>query len=89
MLLMLKQGMNPADISAATAIHTHAFTDITGLPTQTFLGNNTAGTSVAKALTVAEVLVMLSIAYGSLAVLQTGTDIASKNMVRKRILTTM
>ena len=77
--------LTPADISAATAIHTHAFTDITGLPTQTFLGNNTAGTSAAKALTVAEVLVMLSIAYGSLAVLQTGTDTGQRTWSAKDI----
>ena len=79
------RNLTPADISAATAIHTHAFTDITGLPTQTFLGNNTAGTSAVKALTVAEVLVMLSIAYGSLAVLQTGTDTGQRTWSAKDI----
>ena len=80
---VVTRDLTPADISAATAVHTHAFTQITGLPTQTFLGNNTAGTAAAKALTVSEVLVMLGIAYGAAAQLTTGTDTAQRTWTAK------
>lgn len=82
---VVTRDLTPADITAATAVHTHAFTDISGLPTQTFLGNNTAGTASAKALTVAEVLVMLSIGYGTAALLTTGTDTSTRVWSAKMI----
>ncbi len=53
--------------------HTHAFSQITGLPTMTILGNNTGSTGVAQALTVGQLLTMLSIVKGTLAQLNTGT----------------
>lgn len=77
------RNLTPGDIGAAAGVHTHAFTEITGLPTQTFLGNNTASTAPAKALTVAETLVMLGIAYGSAAILTTGTDTAQRTWSAK------
>ena len=66
--------LTPANIGAAAASHTHAFGEITGLPTMTILGNNTGNTGVAKALTVGQLLTMLGIIKGSLADLNEGTS---------------
>lgn len=68
------RALTAADIGAATSAHTHNFADIIGLPTQTILGNNTGSTGPAKALTVADLMAMMSIGYGSLALLNAGTD---------------
>ena len=68
------RAITPADIGASTAIHTHAFSQITGLPPNTILGNNTGTEGVAKALTVGEMLTLLGFAYGTLTILNTGTD---------------
>lgn len=68
------RALTASDIGAATATHTHNFADIIGLPTQTILGNNTGTTAPAKALTVADLMTMMSIGYGSLTLLNAGTD---------------
>lgn len=67
------RALTPANIGAAAASHTHAFSQITGLPTMTILGNNTGSTGVAQALTVGDLLTMLGIIKGTLAQLNTGT----------------
>lgn len=72
------RALTVSDIGASSAVHTHAFTDITGLPANTILGNNTGATGAAKALTVADLMTMLAIGYGSLALLNTGTDVATR-----------
>lgn len=72
-----------ADLGAAASVHTHAFTEISGLPTNTILGNNTGSTSSAKALTISDLLTMLAIGYGSLAILTTGTDTSQKTWTSK------
>ena len=82
---VVTRNLTAADISASAAVHTHAFTDILGLPTQTILGNNTGGTAAAKALTVGDILTMLSIAYGSAALLTTGTDTSQRTWSAKMI----
>lgn len=66
--------MTPADIGASAATHAHAFGDITGLPTQTILGNNTASIGPAKALTQSDVLLLLGIAYGTITHLNSNPD---------------
>lgn len=68
------RALTPANIGAAAASHTHAFSQITGLPTMTVLGNNTGSTGVAKALTVGQLLTMLGIIKGSLSDLNAGTS---------------
>lgn len=72
-----------ANLGAAASVHTHAFTEISGLPTNTILGNNTGATASAKALTVNDLLTMLAIGYGSLALLNTGTDTNQKTWTPK------
>lgn len=67
------RNITAANIGAAAASHTHAFSQITGLPTMTILGNNTGSTGVAQALTVGQLLTMLGIVKGTLAQLNTGT----------------
>lgn len=67
------RALTPANIGAAAASHTHAFSQITGLPTMTILGNMTGSTGVAQALTVGQLLTMLSIVKGTLTQLNTGT----------------
>lgn len=70
--------LTPADIGASAAVHSHAFTQITGLPPYTILGNNTSGTTNATALTVSDILALLAIGYGSLAQLNAGTDTSQR-----------
>src|SRR5690606_29478614 len=59
------RALTPANIGAAPASHTHAFSQIIGLPANTILANNTGSTAAAKAVTVGEFLEMLGIAYGN------------------------
>lgn len=66
--------LTAADIGAASVVHSHAFNEISNLPPSTILGNNTVNTGNAQALTVNDVLIMLDIAYGTLAQLNAGTD---------------
>lgn len=66
--------LTAAEIGAATSVHTHNFAEIIGLPANTILANNTASAGAAKAITVAELMTMLAIGYGSLTILNTGSD---------------
>ena len=68
--------LTASDIGAAAVSHTHAFSQITGLPTMTILGNNTDSSGVSQAITVGQLLTMLSIVKGTLAQLNTGTATA-------------
>lgn len=68
--------LTASDIGAAAVSHTHAFSQITGLPTMTILGNNTGSSGVSQAITVGQLLTMLSIVKGTLAQLNTGTATA-------------
>lgn len=77
--------LTPADIGASTAAHTHNFSNIVGLPTQTILGNNTGSTGAAQALNVNDILTMLSIAYGNASLLTTGTDTSQRTWSAKMI----
>lgn len=77
------RNLTPADIGAATSTHTHNFANIIGLPANTILANNTATAGQAKAITVAELLTMLSIGYGSLTILNTGTDTTQRTWTAK------
>lgn len=70
------RNLSAGDIGAATANHTHTFSQITGLPTMTILGNNTGSTGVAQAITVEDLLVMLGIIKGNITQLNTGTSTA-------------
>lgn len=79
------RNLTPADIGASLAVHTHAFGQITGLPTQTLLGNNTGSTGAAQALTVSDVLTMLAIAHGTAALLTTGTDTTQRTWTAKML----
>lgn len=79
------RALTAANIGAASATHTHAFGEITGLPTNTILGNNTTGTGPAKALTVSDLMTLLAIGYGSLALLNTGTDTTQRTFSPKDI----
>lgn len=72
------RNITASDIGASATVHTHAFGDITGLPTQTILGNNTGATGPAKALTQSDVLLLLNIAYGTAAQLATGSDTGNR-----------
>ena len=77
------RALTPANIGAAAASHTHAFSQITGLPTMTILGNNSGSTGVAQALTVGQLLTMLSIVKGTLTHLNTGTSTADSTWSAK------
>lgn len=81
------RNLTAADIGAAGGVHTHNFTDIIGLPANTILGNNTGSTGAAKALTVAELLTMMSIAYGSAPILATGTDTTQRTWTAEQLNT--
>lgn len=82
---VVTRNMTAADIGAATAAHSHNFTNIIGLPTQTILGNNTGGTGPAQALTVADIMIMMGIAYGNSSLLTAGTDVAQRTWTAKMI----
>ena len=82
---VVTRNITPADIGASTTNHTHAFADIVGLPSNTILGNNSGSTGPAQALTVGDLLNMLSIGYGSLALLTTGTDTVQRTYTPKMI----
>ena len=77
------RNLTPAEIGAATSVHTHNFADVIGLPANTILANNTASTGAAKAITVAELLTMLAIGYGSLTLLNTGSDTTQRTWTAK------
>lgn len=70
--------ITPGDIGAALEVHKHTYSDVINLPANTILANNTIGTSSAKAITADQMLTMLSIAYGSYTILNTGTDTANR-----------
>ena len=71
------------DVGAAAASHTHAFNEIINLPANTILANNTTSTGPAKAITVADLMAMLSIAYGTATQLSTGTDTSNRTWTAK------
>lgn len=71
------------DIGAADGSHTHNFTEVVGLPAGTILANNLGTTGAAKAITVGDMLTMLSIAYGTAAILATGTDTSQRTWSAK------
>ena len=79
------RAITPGEIGAATTSHTHNFADVIGVPANTILANNTGSTSVAKAVTVADLLVMMSIAYGAVGQLTTGTDTTQRTWSAKMI----
>jgi hypothetical protein len=79
------RALTAADIGAAGTSHTHNFADIVGLPTQTILGNNTGSTGPAVALTVADLMTMMSIGYGSAALLTAGTDTTQRTWTAKML----
>lgn len=72
------RNLTATEIGAATTNHTHLYSDITGLPANTLLGNNTAAVGPAKALTASDLLTFMAIAKGTLALLNTGTDTADR-----------
>lgn len=82
---VITRTLTAADIGASAAVHTHAFGQITGLPTQTILGNNTGTTGPALALTVSDLMTMMSIGYGSAALLTAGTDTVQRTWTAKMI----
>lgn len=82
---VVTRDMTPADIGAATALHTHNFASVIGLPSQTILGNNTGGVGEAQALTVADIMTMLSIAYGNATILTAGTDTVQRTWSAKML----
>ena len=75
--------LTATDIGAASGTHTHLYTDVTGLPANTILGNNTSGIGQAKAMTVSELMTLLGLAYGNLAQLNAGTDTAQRSWKAK------
>ncbi len=79
--------ITPADISAAAAVHTHAFSQVTGLPGNTILGNKTGAPGPAQTLTVSELMTIMGIAYGQAAMLAvaTGTDTEQRTWSAKMI----
>lgn len=79
------RALTPADIGASTAVHTHNFADIIGLPSNTILGNNTGSTGQAQALTVSDLMTMMAIAYGSAALLTAGTDTVQRTWTAKML----
>jgi len=79
------RNLTPTDIGAAGLSHTHTFSDVIGLPNNTILGNVSGGTGAAQALTQANMLAFLGIAYGSLALLNTGTDTIQRTFTPKDI----
>lgn len=70
--------ITPGDIGAAPTLHEHNYSDIIDLPANTILANDTDLTRSAKAITVDQMLTMLSISYGSYTILNTGTDTANR-----------
>ena len=75
-----------ADIGASAASHTHAFGDVIGLPTQTILGNKTGASGPAQALTVSDLMTMLSIAYGTAGLLTAGSDTVQRTWTAKMLV---
>lgn len=79
------RALTAANIGAAPSSHTHAFSQVIGLPANTILANNTGSTAAAKAVTVGELLEMLGIAYGNASVLTAGTDTNQRTWTAKQI----
>lgn len=79
------RSLTAANIGAAPTSHTHAFSQVTGLPANTILANNTGSTAAAKAVTVGELLEMLGIAYGDAAILSAGSDTNQRSWTAKQI----
>ena len=79
------RNLTAADIGASSSTHTHNFSDILGLPSQTILGNNTGNTGPAQALTVADLLTMMSIGYGNASLLTAGTDTVQRTWTAKQL----
>lgn len=82
---VVTRNISLADIGAAAASHTHAFSQVIGLPTNTILANNTGVTGSAKALTIEDFLILIGIAYGTGAILNTGTDTSQRSWTAKQI----
>lgn len=74
-----------SDLGAASVSHTHAFSEIVGLPANTILANNTGSQGPAKAITVADFLVLIGIAYGSFPLLSTGADTEQRTWTSKQL----
>lgn len=79
------RNITAADIGAAGSSHTHNFADVLGLPSQTILGNNSGSTGPAQALTVADLLTMMSIGYGNPSLLTAGTDTVQRTWTAKQL----
>lgn len=79
------RALTPANIGAAAAVHTHAFGDITSLPANTILANNTTALGAAKAITVSDLMTMLAIGYGTDLLLTTGTDTTQRTWTAKQL----
>lgn len=79
------RNLTAENIGAASSVHTHVFSQVVGLPANTVLGNNTSATGSAKALTVEDLLAMLAIGYGNLAMLMAGTDTNQRTWTAKDI----
>lgn len=79
------RALTTTDIGAATSVHSHNFADILGLPSNTILANNTGTTGQAQALTVADLMTMMSIGYGSAAQLTAGTDTVQRTWSAKML----
>lgn len=79
------RALTPADIGAATTAHTHAYSQITNLPSMTVLGNNSGTAGNAQALTVPDLLILMGIAYGDATALATGTSTAQMTWSPKQL----
>lgn len=77
--------LTAANIGAALADHDHNFADVIGVPANTILANNTGSTSSAKAITASQLMTMMSIGYGTVAKLETGTDTLQSTWSAKQI----
>lgn len=82
---VVTRNLTAANIGAAPSTHTHAFNQVTGLPANTILANNTGSTAASKAVTVGEFLEMVGIAYGDATTLATGTDTNQRTWTAKQI----
>lgn len=77
--------LTPADIGAAASSHVHNFSNITGLPGQTILANNTQNPGAALAITVADLMTMMAISYGQASTLTAGTSTAQSTWTAKQL----
>lgn len=79
------RAMTAAEIGGATAVHNHAFGEITSLPTKTILANSRGVTGNAEALTVSQFLALIAITYGSANDLAVGTSTANSTWTAKNL----